>query len=183
MNFGKKRIEEGYMRQVLKTTKGCPITSLYSALGQTSARFIVLRMRLLFFKFILQQPKESNIYKMLKVQIENPTRGDWASTCLKDIENIDLQLTIERIVSMKKSEYSKILKEKVEKAALIYLLEKRGKKGSEIEFEYLEMADYLAPFNKQTIEEKCEIFAIKNSMIEIPANISSECEIKRECGT
>ena len=102
MNFGKKRIEEGYMRQVLKTTKGCPITSLYSALGQTSARFIILRMRLLFFKFILQQPKESNIYKMLKLQLETPTRGEWASTCLKDIENIDLQLTLERIVLMKK---------------------------------------------------------------------------------
>ena len=94
----------------------------------------------------------------------------------------DLQLTLERIISMKKSEYSKMLKEKVEKAALKYLLEKRGKKGSEIEFDYLEMADYLAPFNKQTIEEKCEMFAIKNSMIEIPANFSSECEIECECG-
>merc|ERR1712115_773179 len=137
--------------------------SLYLALGQTPARFTILKMRLLFFKYILEQPKESNIYKMLKLQIENPSRGDWASTCLKDIEIIDLQLTLERIVSMKKSEYSKILKEKVEKAALKYLLDKRGKKGSE--FEFLEMADYLAPFNKQTIEEKCEMFAIKNSMI------------------
>ena len=38
-------------------------------------------------------------------------------------------------IFMKKSEYSKMLKEKVEKAALIYLLEKRGGKGSEIEFD------------------------------------------------
>ena len=35
-----ERIEEGYMRKILKTTKGCPITSLYLALGQTPARFI-----------------------------------------------------------------------------------------------------------------------------------------------
>ena len=110
---------------------------------------------------------------MLKLQLENSTRGDWANTCLKDIENINLQLTLERIISMKKSEYSKILKEKVEKAALEYLLEKRGKKGSQIEFNYLEMADYLAPFNKQSVEEKCEMFAIKTSMIEIPAYFSS----------
>ena len=82
-----ERIEEGYMRKILKTTKGCPITSLYLALGQTPARFMILKMRLLFFKYILQQPKESNIYKMLKLQIENPTRGDRVSTCLNDIEN------------------------------------------------------------------------------------------------
>ena len=55
---------------------------------------------------------------------------------------------------MKKIIFSKMLKEKVEKAALKYLLEKRGKKGSDIKFPYLEIADYLAPFNKQTIEEK-----------------------------
>ena len=29
-----ERIEESYMRQILKTTKGCPITELYLSLGQ-----------------------------------------------------------------------------------------------------------------------------------------------------
>ena len=45
------------------------------------------------------------------------------------------------------------------------------------------MADYLLPFNnKLSIEEKREMFAVKNSMIEIPANFSSKCEIKCKCG-
>ena len=34
---------------------------------------------------------------------------------------------------MRKSDFAKILKEKVEKASLKYLLDKRGKKGNELE--------------------------------------------------
>ena len=83
---------------------------------------------------------------------------------------------------MKKEKYKTILKEKVNEAALIYLVSKQGKKGRETNYPYLEMADYLIPFNKQTIEEKCEMFAIKNSMINIAANFSSKSEFKCECG-
>ena len=177
-----ERIEEQFMRKILRTTKGCPITSLYLTLGQIPARFAILKMRLLFFKYILIQPEESNIYRMLKLQLANPTRGDWASSCIKDLEIINFKITLNKIKSMKKKEFTKILKEKVEKASLKYLLEKRGKKGSELEYSYLEMDEYLLPFNRQTIDEKCEMFAIKNSMINIPSNFSSKSETKCECG-
>ena len=67
--------------------------------------------------------------------------------------------------------------------ALRYLLDNRGKKGSEIEYRSLEMADYLLPFNnKLTIEEKCNLFAVRNKMINIQSNFSSKCEVKCECG-
>ena len=177
-----ERIEEEYMRKILKTSRGCPITSLYLTLGQIPARFAILKMRLLYIKYILHQPEESNIYRMLILQLENPTRGDWASSCMKDLENINLKLTLDEIKSMKKKEYAKILKQKVEKAALKYLLDKRGKKGIELEYSCIEMAEYLLPFNRQTVEDKCELFAVKNSMINIPSNFSSKDETKCECG-
>merc|ERR1712121_549912 len=44
------------------------------------------------------------------------------------------------------------------------------------------MAEYLLPFNKQSIEEKREMFAVKNSMVNIAANFSSKSEFKCECG-
>ena len=40
----------------------------------------------------------------------------------------------------------------------------------------------LLPFNRQTKEDKCEIFALKNSMINIPSNFSSIDETKCKCG-
>ena len=178
-----ERIEEEYMRKVLRTTKGCPIISLYLALGQTPARFQIMKMRLLFLKYILEQQDESSILKMLDIQIENPTKGDWASLCKNDIQKLDLKLSFEDIKTIKKSEFKQLLKEKTRKAALFYLLCKQGKKGRENKYPYLEMAEYLLPINnKLTIDEKCEMFAVKNSMIDIPANFSSKIEVKCECG-
>ena len=178
-----ERIEEDYMRKVLKTTKGCPITSLYLALGQTPARFEIIKLRLLYLKYILEQPEESSILKMFKLQLEKPTKGDWVSLCQNDIEKLELKLTFEDVKTIKKSRFKQILNEKIRTAALFYLLEKQGKKGKNNKYLQLEMAEYLLPFDtKQTIEQKCGMFAVKNSMINIPANFSSKCEMKCKCG-
>ena len=76
-----------------------------------------------------------------------------------------------------------MIKERIKQISLEYLMEKRGKKGREIEYSCLEMSEYLLPFNNNlTIEEKCEIFAIRNRMVNIPFNYSSNCEYKCECG-
>ena len=178
-----ERIEESYMRKVMKTTKGCPITNLYLELGQIPARYEIIKMRLLFLKYILEQPKESNLRKMLSLQLEKPSPGDWANTCLKDLKNINLQLTLEEIRTMSKKNYLKLLKEKIKTTSLQYLLKKRGSKGSEIEYSCIGMAEYLQPYNKYlTIEEKREIFEIRNRMVNIPANFKSKSEEKCKCG-
>ena len=67
--------------------------------------------------------------------------------------------------------------------SLTNILEKQGKKGSDISYSSLEMSQYLQPFNnKLSIEEKREMFAIRNKMVKIPANFSSNCEEKCICG-
>ena len=140
-------------------------------------------MRLLFLKHILEQSEESSLSKMLKIQLEEPAKGDWASSCRTDIEKLDMKLSFEDIRTIKKSKFKGILKENTREAALFYLLGKQGKKGKENEYFSLEMAEYLLPMNsKLTIEEKCEMFAVKNAMINIAANFSSKSEIKCGCG-
>ena len=84
---------------------------------------------------------------------------------------------------MKKKEFTQILKKRIKEGALKYLLEKRGKKGGEIRYSYLEMAEYMLPFNnKLSIDQKREMFALKNAMINIPANFTSKNETKCGCG-
>ena len=112
-----------------------------------------------------------------------PKPGDWVSTCLDDLNYLKLNLTFEEIRKISKKRYSVILKEKITEIALNYLLDKRGSKGSEINYTCLEMSEFLLPFNnKLTISEKCELFAVRNRMIDIPSNFSSNCEAKCECG-
>ena len=71
-----ERIEESYMRQIFKTTKGCPITELYLSLGQIPARYEIQKMRLLYLKKILHENEESLLFKFFKLQLELPTKGD-----------------------------------------------------------------------------------------------------------
>ena len=87
-----ERIEEGFMRKMLNTTKGCPISQLYLELGQHPARFEIQKMRILYLKYILEQPDDSQLKKFLNLQFEKPIRGDWAraSTCLKDLGELNV---------------------------------------------------------------------------------------------
>ena len=166
-----ERIEEQFLRKIFKTTKGCPITQLYLEIGQFPARFEIQKMRMLYLKYILEQEDESTLKKFLKLQIGEPNRGDWASTCRNDLEELKIELSYEQIKVMTKSKFTNILKQKITENALKYLLEKQGSKGKEILYTHLEMAEYLLPcHNKISVGEKQEIFAMRNRMVDIPQN-------------
>ena len=69
---------------------------------------------------------------------------------------------------MSKNELKKLIKSRILKNALEYLNIKRGSKGKEIEYNTIEMAEYLMPYNwKLHIEEKRKMFEIRNRMTRI----------------
>jgi hypothetical protein len=180
-----ERIEEGYLRKILKTTKGCPITQLYFEVGQHPARFEIQKTRLLYLKYILEQNEESNLQKMLNLQLENPTRGDWASKCMNDLKELNINLSFAEIKSITKIKFTNILKEEMKKNAFKYWNKKRGKKGEEIDYSCMEMSEYLQPTNIDlTVEQKWKMFAIRNRIINIEYNFpKKETLTNCECGT
>ena len=179
-----ERIEEGFLRKILKTTKGCPITQLYFEVGQHPARFEIQKTRLLYLKYILEQNEESNLQQMLSLQLVNPTKGDWASKCIEDLKELNINLTFAEIKSITKIKFTNILKKEMKKNAFKYLSKKRGQKGSEIEYSCLEMSEYLQPTNTElTVEQKCEVFAVRNRMINIEYNFPKKDKLTYcECG-
>ena len=77
--------------------------------------------------------------------------------------------------------FSRIIKIKSKKNALSYLIRKQGKKGGEIGYTCLEMAEYLQPYNSSlTIEQKQELFEVRNRMVQIPHNFPKTSE-KHKC--
>ena len=169
-----ERIEENFMRQLLKTKKSCPITQIYTELGQIPARFDIIKLRLLFLKYILDQDRNSSISKMYHLQLENPRRGDWASSCKKNLQYLKIELSNEEIRKMSKLTYKNIVRKKCKERAFEYLLSKRGKKGQNIEYKNLRMAEYFLPNEELTIEEQRNIFEIRNMMTNIPSNYISK---------
>ena len=176
-----ERIEENFLRKVLGTARGCPISQLYLETGHIPARLEIQKTRLLYLQYILQQPEDSSLLKFLLLQFEFPTRGDWASTCTTDMRKLKIELTLDEIRIMTKYKFTKLLKEKIHVSALEYLTEKQGIKGQEIRYTCMEMSEYLLPTTKKlSISEKRKMFAIRNKMIDIPSNFSSSSE-KIEC--
>ena len=138
-----ERIEEGFLRKLFGTSKGCPIVQLYLESGHFPARFAIMKIRLSFLKCILNENPESMIYKFLKLQYQNPTKGDWASNCTTDLKLLEIDLSLEKIKNMPKIKFQNILKISIEKKALSYLLNKQGRKGSNIKYTHLEMSECL----------------------------------------
>ena len=63
------------MRRLLNTTKGCPIIQIYILLGQIPARFDIIKIRLFFLKYILDQEDDSLILKFLTLQKEKSIKS------------------------------------------------------------------------------------------------------------
>ena len=179
-----ERIEENFLRQLFKTSAGCPISQLYLEAGHTPARFAIQRSRLLFLKTILNEKPESKIYQFLQLQFQNPTRGDWGSTCLKDLEYLQIKMSLDEIKAVTVNKFKGMLNKSIEQRALQYLRDKRGSKGIEMNYLKIEMAEYLMPNDEQlTIEGQRYIFSMRNRMVNVPVNFpKNQSEVKCACG-
>ena len=82
---------------------------------------------------------------------------------------------------MPTSQYKKSIREKCNNLALEYLLKKRGSKGKEIIYKEIQTAEYLLPNEELNIEKQRTIFAIRNRMIDIPANFVSSEQNNTKC--
>ena len=175
-----ERIEEDFLRKMFKTAKGCPITQLYLESGHVPARYAIKKIKLLFLKTILEENPQSLIRQFLFLQFENPTRGDWASSCLQDLKDLNIDMSLEDIQLSTKKQFNKTLKISIQKCAFEYLICKRGSKGQEIDYSELRMADYLQPgYENITIDEQRNIFQIRNRMIDLPSNFPSGKKIEK----
>ena len=108
-----ERIEESLFRKVLNTTKGCPITQMYLELGQIPARFVIQKMRCLYLKYILIQEGDSLRKNFVDLQLNQESKGDWASTCLDDLKQLRITESLEEIRDMNQNKYVNLLNKRM----------------------------------------------------------------------
>ena len=122
------------------------------------------------------------LFQFLQLQFQQPSKGDWASTCQKDLKDLEICQSLEEIKSMTKTKFRNLIKVKIKEKAFNYLIEKRGQKGKEINYFNLKMANYLLPNNQGLkIEEQQQLFAIRNRMIDISTNFPNKSEKESFC--
>ena len=76
----------------------------------------------------------------------NLKKKDWGKTIEEDLLHLDIQMTFEDIEQMSKNKYKELIKKKIKKHALQYLVDKknnRNGKGMKLLHSKLEIQNYL----------------------------------------
>jgi hypothetical protein len=123
----------------------------YLELGVVPVRFEIMKRKILFLQYILQQDKQSMIYQVFDATAKNPIKNDFVKMCERYLEVLNINLSFEEIESLSKWKFKKIVKEKTTVAAFDYLIQQKDKprkdgkmsKISIIKYEKLELQQYL----------------------------------------
>ena len=118
-------VDEMLLRKLLNTPKSTPKEMLYLELGCLPYRVLIKKRRLMFLFYILKQDPQSLIYKFYQSQKNHETSKDWVTTIRKDLKELNIDINFEDIQSMKKSDFKKIVNQKIEIKAKNYLNEKK----------------------------------------------------------
>ena len=68
-----EQVDEMFMRNFMECSYSVPKDLLYLELGVLPIRYIIQTIRLLYLHHVLQQKKESLLFKFFIAQISNPT--------------------------------------------------------------------------------------------------------------
>ena len=172
-----ERVDEDLLRRVLECPLSTPKEMLYLELGVTPIRNILRSRRLNFLQYILQEEKDSLMFTFLMAQLEQPTRNDWGQNILKDIETVQLEMSLDEIEQMSTFQFHSLVKEKEKINTLEYLnsIKQKHSKVKHIPHTELEIQDYLKPNQLATRECKF-LFAARCRMIDIRGNFSNHYE-------
>ena len=108
----------------------------------------------------------------MRAQIEDPTKKDWYSAVLKDLQELGLNyLDLDEIQNMKKETFKKLVKEKCDDVVLNYLLEGNDKKSKMKDLKYyqLKMQPYLSS-SKLSTRRKKYLFQFRTRMVPVGHN-------------
>ena len=125
----------------------------------------------MFYFYIINEKNDSLIYKFLETQKQYPVKGDWYSLFQSSMKLLDLSISDKEFKDLKKSQLKTILNKRIADKSLLYLLTLRKKKGSEIIYDQLRMANYLLPNRSLlSIKGKQTLFSYRNKTNDIPAH-------------
>ena len=145
---------------------------MYLETGNIPIRFIIKSRRLNFLHYILNESDDSLLHQFFTAQKLNPSKGDWISTVIDDLQNLNINHSFEQIKLMSKSAFKELVKKQVKLKSFEYLLsvKETHSKSKDLHYSDFQMQDYLKPGSNMTIRDKCFVFAARSRMLDVNAN-------------
>ena len=146
---------------------------MYLELGCVPYRDLIQKRRLMFLFYILKQDPHSIINRFFESQKNHETSKDWVSTVRRDLREIQIDLSFEEIKLLKKQEFKKIIKQKIETNAKKKLEEKKSNhsKVMNLKHGYFGIQKYLKQSKMQiSVEERQLIFKLRSRVTNVRMN-------------
>ena len=178
-------VDLSLLRSLLKAPIGTPKEMLYLELGCVPFRELIRERRLNFLYCILNEEKESMIYRFFQAQLKNSTKKDWVTTVKNDLAYLEMEgMSMEDIRIMRKITYMKMIKDKNRLKSFEKLTKKKlsHSKVMEIEHSLIKIQKYLQPNSmKMTREDAQLIFHLRCRVTEAKVNLKGKYD-DLECG-
>ena len=140
-----EKVDEDLLRGIIKAHSKIPTEVLYLETGSIPIRFILKSRRISYLQTILKRHPEELVSEVYNVQKNDPIKGDFYDLVMQDLKSIDLNITEDKIIQMKKEKFKSIVKKKVRESALCYLkqLQQNHSKVRTIRYCKLELSQYM----------------------------------------
>ena len=96
-----------FLRSLFKAPRATPKEMIYLELGCVPLRELIIKRRILFLHYILNESESSIILKFFNAQLKNRRPKDWVSSVLKDLQNFKIEQTLSDIKGLKKEHIKK----------------------------------------------------------------------------
>lgn len=107
-----EQTDEMLLSKILESEANTSNVFKYLELGIYPVRFEIIKRKIIFLQYILQQ-KESTVVKLVfTATSENPLQNDFVDTCKKYLQTLKIDLTFEEIRQMSVYKFKKLVKQK-----------------------------------------------------------------------
>ena len=92
-----ERCDENLLRMFFETPATTPKCMLYLESGTKPIRFLIMKRRLMFLWYMLNEDENCLINRFFRAQERNPSKHDWYQKVQEDMINLDICLDLDQI--------------------------------------------------------------------------------------
>ena len=150
-------------------------------LGVLNIGFILKKKRLGYLFHLLTVEGSPLVKQVFDRQVKKQKRGDWIKTVLKDLEDLNINLSLSQIALMTKQKFKALVKSSCETACFRYLLNEKQKlsKGKELIYTKFETQMYLNPGMGISVDTMRKIYHIRCREVFVKCNFPSAFSDKK----
>ena len=114
-------------------------------------------------------------------QKKQPRKGDWYSEIQGIIKEFELNLSEEDIKRIPTTIFKNLVKTSAKNSGFNYLknIQKKGSKGSKIEYDLLSLQDYLNPYSNLSIDDQRYLFSLRCEVNPFRTNFRRNLSMKQ----